>query len=397
MNRQKVIIVSTFSGPLDGTLSNRFVYLADTLSSIFDVELITTDFYHSDKSRLKTFFSFQNFDLKILTVPKYHGNISIMRMFSHFIFAVKVFKYLILKNQKNTLVYCAFPPIFLAALCYLATKNKNKFILDVQDLWPEVFYASKSVNKLKFLFWPHRLLVKFLACKVQNLVSVSETYLSHFKLIGFKGRNTNVTYIGVHLEDNYDFEKISNPTTEIVFVYAGTLGHSYNLNSFLIAFAKAEKSIELQNKIKLLVIGSGPIMKELQNISSLLKINIQFTGRIPHNEVLKYLKCSDVAINSVGPNMKQSIINKHGDYLVSGLPILSTQDNEEFKSLVNENGCGINVNPNSEEDLINAIVLLANSTELRNNFSKNALKLGQDSFLRKNGYQKLVELLIKLQ
>jgi len=48
----------------------------------------------------------------------------------------------------------------------------------------------------------------------------------------------------------------------------------------------------------------------------------------------------------------QSIINKHVDYTVSGLPVVSTQENEEFKKLIEAYQMGFSCIKNECTDLV---------------------------------------------
>lgn len=43
-----------------------------------------------------------------------------------------------------------------------------------------------------------------------------------------------------------------------------------------------------------------------------------------------------IAVNPITHGAAQSIINKHGDYAASGLPVVNTQECEEYRNLVGE-------------------------------------------------------------
>lgn len=400
MTKPKVFVISTFSGPLDGVKNNRFVYLSNYLSDEFEVELLTTNFYHSKKAVIKDIYDFNEFEITVFPVPSYKSNISFARLWSHFIFALRVYKYLRSNCRSEDVVYCSFPPITLGILAFAAAKNKNRFILDVQDLWPEVFYSSKKMKVLKPFFFIHRMGVKWLAKRISNLIAVSETYLNHFKDKGFYGVNEAVVYIGVdsdlipsesdkQIEPNEPQEK-----SKLTFVYAGTLGHSYNLETFLKCFAEAEKVLHNDRRIELVILGSGPLENDLRALARKLGANVVFTGRVSYLEVIEYLRNADLAVNSVASGMQQSIINKHGDYTIMGLPILNTQDNPEFSSLVKDLGIGLNADPSSKKEIVEAIVKLAKDPQLRYQMAQNSKKMGQERFDRVNSYGRIKTLLL---
>lgn len=398
MKKNKIFVVSAFSGPLDGSLSNRFVYIAKLLGQKHNVELLTTDFYHSKKEKIVKPHGFEDFELRQFKVPTYKANISIKRLWSHFVFALKIYFYLRNETDKRSIVYCSFPPIFLALFSFLGTKNKNNFVLDVQDLWPEVFYASVSNRNLKPFFFLHRSVVTWITKRTPNLVTVSNTYLEHFIDKGFNGKNKEVVFIGINFDEYGNFQQSTQKRNlnEITFIYAGTLGHSYNLEYFLRCFKKAQVDERCKKKLKLTIVGTGPSEFELKTINEELEIGAVFTGRISHKEVIERLKIADVAVNSMAPGMLQSIINKHGDYTFVGLPIISTQDNPEFKALIESHGFGINVDPIDDEALIEAILFMANNGQKRLAMAEKSRLVGKTLFNRSESYQRIDDLVNSL-
>lgn len=88
--------------------------------------------------------------------------------------------------------------------------------------------------------------------------------------------------------------------------------------------------------------GDGPMMKRFKDYATKLGVNAVFTGRLPYDEMCSVLCNCDITINPIMHGAAQSIINKHADYLSSGLPIINTQESSEFCDLIQEYNCGIN-------------------------------------------------------
>lgn len=56
------------------------------------------------------------------------------------------------------------------------------------------------------------------------------------------------------------------------------------------------------------------------------------------------LLCScDIAVNPIKKGSAGSIINKVGDYAAAGIPVVNTQENLEYKNILEEYNAGINV------------------------------------------------------
>ena len=72
------------------------------------------------------------------------------------------------------------------------------------------------------------------------------------------------------------------------------------------------------------------------------------------------LMCSwDMVINPIMHDAAQSITNKVGDYALSGLPVINTQECPEYRELVETYQCGINCRCGDAEDVAKAVEALA--------------------------------------
>ena len=134
-----IVIVANFAGKLKGTDNNRFSYLAQLLCENNKVELITSDFEHKSKSKRTYVSDKYGFKITLLEEPPYPKNVCIERFISHFVFGKNVAKYLE-NREKPDVIYCAVPSLDAAwAAAKYARDNGVRFVVDIQDLWPEAF------------------------------------------------------------------------------------------------------------------------------------------------------------------------------------------------------------------------------------------------------------------
>ena len=117
--------------------------------------------------------------------------------------------------------------------------------------------------------------------------------------------------------------------------------------------------------------------------------NIHFWGFTPYPKMAAVLSKSDVVVNSFIKGAPQSIVNKVGDYLASGKPMINTLENPVFCRLVAQNDVGVNVEPGNVEMLVEAIerYLVPNKIQ-----GKNARQLCESRFDREKNYKKIVEI-----
>lgn len=153
--REDILLIAHFCSDFDGKGNNRFNYLADFFAyNGFGVELVTSDFSHNKKlKREKAVSEDLNYKVTFIEEPIYKKNVSVKRFYSHHVMAKNLKKYLELR-KKPSVIYCAVPSLDIAVTAAKYAKENNiKFIIDVQDLWPEGFQMVFNVPIVSDIFF----------------------------------------------------------------------------------------------------------------------------------------------------------------------------------------------------------------------------------------------------
>jgi glycosyltransferase involved in cell wall biosynthesis len=103
-----------------------------------------------------------------------------------------------------------------------------------------------------------------------------------------------------------------------------------------------------------------------------------------------------MCINPIVKGSAASIINKVGDYALSGLPVINTQESPEYRTLIQNYQCGINCECGNAQQVAEAIVKLASDKELRIKMGEGSRRLAKEKFDRRNTYLKIIEALESL-
>ena len=195
--------------------------------------------------------------------------------------------------------------------------------------------------------------------------------------------------MGTNLDefDSYKSEFCKDENV-IKLAYIGTLGASYNIN----LITEAVNQLKEKYNIKFIVMGEGPLRQEFENYAKQLDAPCEFTGRLAYSEMVRQLTQCDIAVNPITKGSAGSIINKVGDYAAAGLPVINTQECQEYADLLTTYNAGYNCD-NTVEDVKEKIEQLINNKELRLEMGKNNRKLAEDKFDRKTTYNKIVELI----
>lgn len=394
----KIIIIANFTLALDGEREGRFSYLADELCKKgHTVELIITDFYHMTKGiRKDPRYDLYPFKITICKEPGYGKNVSVKRLYSHFIWGHNVYKYL-QSIEKPDVVYCAIPSLTAAKLAAKYCKKNNvKFVTDVQDLWPETFCLAIHNKLLQKLFLPMQHSANLAYGASDLALAVSETYVARTLSVNKKGIKGVSVFLG---NDGELFESklgqyvVERKDNEVLLCYIGSMSVSYDIECVIDALSEINKRHFTTKEIKFVLIGDGPFRKRFEQYAEVKKVNCLFMGRKPYVEMASLLSSCDICINPIVKGSVASIINKVGDYALSGLPVINTQESHEYRKLIEDYNCGINCSCGDAGSVADAIVLLSENEELRKAMGEGAKKLAQDKFDRRYTYEKILEAL----
>lgn len=394
-----IAIVANFVGNLQGTDNDRFTYLAQMLSKTANVELITSDFCHGQKKKRNICIEQFPFKLTLLHESGYSKNVCLKRFASHMEFGNNVGKYLKIR-KKPDVIYCAIPSLTAAsAVAEYCKKQQVKFIIDIQDLWPEAFQMVLRIPILsRIIFAPFKYKVDCIYQSADEIVAVSDTYVQRALLVNEKCKTGKCVFIGTGLDDfdaNVEMTcALAKRSKRLMLGYCGTLGNSYDLKCVIDALDLIAKRGIVPPEF--VVMGDGPKEVEFKEYAFSKKVDVMFLGRLPYEQMCGQLHLCDFTVNPIASGSAASIINKHADYAAAGIPVLNTQESAEYRSLVDKYRMGFNCINGNAEDLANKLLLLMQNEHLRQELGQNARVCAKEIFDRKNTYQQLVQLILDI-
>lgn len=389
-----VVIIAQYLRDIENFDGNnsRFVYLAKLLAqdNIHRVEIITSDFNHTKKQHFCDIGFLENITITALHESGYKKNICLKRFISHKGLSKRVFTYLS-NREKPDVCYCAIPSFDVASSVAQYCKNNGvRLILDVQDLWPEAFKMVFNVPMLSdLIFAPMKRKANRVYRSADNIVAVSETYAKRALSVNKKAKEAICVYLGTEKDS---FDRHSNHFNMkfdgISIAYIGSMEASYDLTTVIDAISKLK-----EHRIKLIAMGDGSRKKEFIEYAKKMKINAEFTGKLPYHQMVERLVSCDIAVNPISKDSAASIINKVGDYAMAGLPVINTQDSLEYRCLIEEYQMGLNCNNEDPIDMAEKLEQLILKKQLRIEMGKNARRCAEERFDRKNSYKRIIELI----
>lgn len=301
--------------------------------------------------------------LILLEGIKYSRNLSIKRVINHYQLG-KNFNEKSRKVEKPELIYASVPTLDFAykAVRY-ALKNRIPIIIDILDLWPDVFKDLIPINGLKnnliINYYEKKLL--YILENASAIIGITEGYLNWAESkLSNKEIVSKVFPLGFENLNNITININKNDRLRIIF--AGTIGYHFDLETVLKAASKL-------NFIDFEIVGDGDLFAKYKKAYDSYN-NIHFHGWLEKKELHSLLISSDLGIAPYNnsKNFTLNIPNKPFEYLAHGLPVITCLKGETMKML-NYSSSGYFYKENNVNNLVDLII----------NISKNRDKLYQKS------------------
>ncbi len=292
------------------------------------------------------------------------------RLLNYFSFVFSSMYVGLFKIGKFDFILCESPPLFLGITAYvLKRRKKSKLVFNVSDLWPESAEKLGLVTNQFFLKTATRL-EEFMYRKSELICGQTQGICKNIQA-RFPDKRVFWLPNGVDL-GFYNFDNISSDwriqngfdADDFLLLYAGILGHAQGLEVII----KAADKLKQNQKIKFLIIGSGPEKEKLINLSASLKTeNVFFFDSVTKIQMPAIVSVIDVAVIPLRrlELFKGAIPSKIFENLAMKKPLLLGVEGEAKDLFIDKGKCGLAFIPEDSEDLSEKVLQLFNNrTEL---------------------------------
>ena len=327
----------------------------------------TSDFSHAHKAPRKLdgidgMAGACGFRMKFVPTKPYPTNICLRRILSHRAFARTWRKLAEAESERPDVVIASLPPLSsCAAALEFCRRAGARFIVDVQDAWPETFYRVAPA----WMFAPFRATARRIYRSADAVTAVAVRYIelarsygatapSHLCHLGIslrevKGERRKVKGVvkgerrKVKGEVKGERGKVKGeniPTSPFTFhpspfspktpftihlspftlLYLGAMGASYDLETVIDAVKEME-DVELD------IAGSGPKESALRARAADCG-RIRFHGYLAESDLQMLLSKADAGVIPMFPDSCVGVPNKLADYAAAGLRVVNSLPGE---------------------------------------------------------------------
>jgi len=280
----------------------------------------------------------------------------------------------LLKKRKYDIIHAKNP--FSSILPALINKSEAKVIYDVRGLWIDFgIHAGNVSNKAAYFL---KKIDMFCMEKADRVIAISKELKNILVIRGLEEDKIDVVIgDGVDLEtarildkkDIRDFLKIEGK----IIGYVGGIGRSRYSDRIIEAFEIVHREI---NSAKLVMIGPCREVEYFKKLVNKLGFDdyVFFTGFIPHDEALQFMKSFDVSVSyheSDLPIFNVAVPTKILEYLANGCSIVTT-DQTMYKNLLTHEKDAY-LTGQDPKSFAQGIIRVLQDDELSKRLSKNAL------------------------
>lgn len=289
------------------------------------------------------------------------------------------------------------PPIQGAIAAIVKKFTKQYFVYNLQDIFPDSLVGTGLAKKDGFLWKIGRVIENFTYRNADKIIVISEDFKRNIMAKGVPEDKIVVVYNWVdeeavkHVprEENVLFERYGLDKNKFYITYSGNIGLTQNMDMLL----DVAKELESETEIQFVLIGEGAYKNRVKEIIAERNIiNVTLLPFQPYEEISHVFSLGDVGLVISKPGVgENSVPSKTWSILSASRPVLANFDENELKSIVNNNQCGIFTKAGDKEDFRQAILGLYHDRARCEQLGRNGRDFILKNLTRAVGTQKYVD------
>lgn len=298
------------------------------------------------------------------------------------------------------LIYVASTPPTQGALAALVKKIKKvPFVYNLQDIFPDSLAGTGLAKKDGLLWKIGRVIENFTYRNADRIIVISEDFKRNIMEKGVPEEKIVVVYNWVdeeavkHVprEENKLFDAYGLDRSKFYITYSGNIGLTQNMDMLL----EVAKELEEDPNIQFVLIGEGAYKKQVEEIIAEKNIgNVTLLPFQPYEDISHVFSLGDVGLVISKPGVgENSVPSKTWSILSASRPVLANFDENELKSIVAENQCGIFTKAGDKEAFKQAILDLYHDREHCEQLGRNGREFILKNLTRAVGTQKYVDVI----
>lgn len=327
------------------------------------------------------------------------GKNAVLRAFRYFLISVvQLWKGIWAKDID--LIYVASTPPTQGALAALVKKCKKvPFVYNLQDIFPDSLAGTGLAKKDGFLWKIGRAIENFTYRNADKIIVISQDFKKNIMAKGVPEDKIVVVYNWVdqnavkdiHRSENKLFAMYGLDPSKFYVTYNGNIGLTQNMDMLL----EVAKSLEANENIHFVLVGNGAYLEQVKQIVADRNIsNVHLLPFQPYEDISHVFSLGDVSLVISKPGVgENSVPSKTWSIMSASRPVLANFDENELKTIIEENNCGIFTKAGDKVAFTDAILKLYNDRDLCKEYGRNGRQFVMDNLTKEIGTQKYVDVI----
>lgn len=327
------------------------------------------------------------------------GKNAVLRAFRYFLISVvQLWKGIWAKDID--LIYVTSTPPTQGALAALVKKCKKvPFVYNLQDIFPDSLAGTGLAKKDGFLWKIGRAIENFTYRNADKIIVISQDFKKNIMAKGVPEDKIVVVYNWVdqnavkdiHRSENKLFAMYGLDPSKFYVTYNGNIGLTQNMDMLL----EVAKSLEANENIHFVLVGNGAYLEQVKQIVADRNIsNVHLLPFQPYEDISHVFSLGDVSLVISKPGVgENSVPSKTWSIMSASRPVLANFDENELKTIIEENNCGIFTKAGDKVAFTDAILKLYNDRDLCKEYGRNGRQFVMDNLTKEIGTQKYVDVI----
>lgn len=291
------------------------------------------------------------------------------------------------------------PPIqgAMAALVKKFRRDHIPFIYNLQDIFPDSLVGTGLAKKDGLLWKIGRVIENFTYRNADKIIVISQDFKRNIMAKGVPEEKIEVIYnwvdeqavVNIPRSENKLFEKYNLNPNKFYITYCGNIGLTQNMDLLL----DVAKELSTEANIHFVLVGEGADKARVKSRVENENINnISFLPFQPYEDISHVFSLGDAGLIISKPGVgENSVPSKTWSIMSAECPVIANFDENEIKTILSENNCGIFTKAGDKEAFKNAILELYNNKDKAVQLGKNGRQFIMENLTREIGTSKYVK------
>lgn len=292
------------------------------------------------------------------------------------------------------------PPIQGLKMPLIKWLKRKPTIYNVQDIFPDSIVGTGLTHEGSLIWKIGRIVEKITYRYADKIIVISEDFKKNIMAKGVPEDKIVVIYnwvdqnkvVDVPREENKLFDVYGLERSKFYITYNGNIGLTQNMDMLLDVAKELQEEYE---DIHFVLVGNGAYLDEVKRkVADQQLENVHLLPFQPYEDISHVFSLGDASLVISKPGVgANSVPSKTWSIMSASRPVLANFDENELKTIIENNHCGIFTKAGDKDAFKESILTLYNHRELCKEYGHNGRKFVLDNLTREVGTQKYVDVI----